>query len=162
VTEVGHLLLGFAGTPFSVGESTLTLGGFSEGCQQQTLALIQIIRQKVGVIHHAHCCTDFCQSRKSVFEKFLTNPTKASSPAPRSQIESGQQSVQLAFIQFDTLLTTGGLGQLEGSGFQTLVKNRQTVVVPKQNLEPIALATNEQEQVARERVFVEDPLGQPH
>jgi hypothetical protein len=37
----------------------LPLGGFSKGRQQETLAFAQVVRQKVGVIHHAHGCSDF-------------------------------------------------------------------------------------------------------
>jgi hypothetical protein len=62
------------------------------------LALAQIVRQEVGVVHHAHCCSDFYQSRKRALERFLTNPAKASSPTSRPQIESSQQAVQLAFV----------------------------------------------------------------
>lgn len=39
--------------------STLTLGGFVKSCHQQALALAQIVRKKVGVVHHAHCFSDF-------------------------------------------------------------------------------------------------------
>jgi hypothetical protein len=43
-----------------VGESAFTLDGFSKSGQQQTLALAQVVRQKVGVTHHAYRCSDFC------------------------------------------------------------------------------------------------------
>jgi hypothetical protein len=76
--QLSHLLTGFRGAslgcfsvPFGVGELTLTLGSFSKSGQQQALALAQVVRQEVGVIHHAHCCTDFYQSRKSALEKYI-------------------------------------------------------------------------------------------
>ena len=47
--------------PLGVSKSTLTLCGFSESSQQETLALVQITRQKVGIVHHAHCFTSLFQ-----------------------------------------------------------------------------------------------------
>jgi hypothetical protein len=43
-----------------------------------------------------------------------------------------------------------------------LVPNAKTVDVPEQDLEPVALPTKEQEQVARRRILVKRLLGQTH
>jgi hypothetical protein len=47
--------------PLGVSKSTLTLCGFSESSQQETLALVQITRQKVGIVHYANCFTSLFQ-----------------------------------------------------------------------------------------------------
>jgi hypothetical protein len=51
-----------------VGNLVLKLDGLLEGSQQEALACGQIVRKKVGVIHHAHCCSDCCKKRKSSLE----------------------------------------------------------------------------------------------
>ncbi len=81
-------LFGSLGLPLRVGESTLMLGSFSKSGQQQTLALIQVVRQEGGVIHYAHCCSDFYRWRKSALEKYLTHAAIPPSQTPRSRIES--------------------------------------------------------------------------
>jgi hypothetical protein len=62
--------LGIGGSSLGIGESALMLGSFSKSGQQQTLALAQIVRQEVGVIHNAYCFTDWIESRKSALKKF--------------------------------------------------------------------------------------------
>jgi hypothetical protein len=47
--------------PLGVSKSTLTLCGFSESSQQETLALVQFTRQKVGIVHYANCFTSLFQ-----------------------------------------------------------------------------------------------------
>ena len=64
--------------------------------------------------------------------------------------------------QVDALAVAGRSWQLESPGLQPFVKNRQAVVIPEQNLEPIAIAIDKQEQVTGKRVLFKDLLGQPH
>jgi len=47
--------------PLGVGDSTLSLCGFLESSQHETLAFAQIVGKKVGVIHNAHCFNDSCK-----------------------------------------------------------------------------------------------------
>jgi hypothetical protein len=67
---IGGSSLSIGGSLLGIGESALTLGSFSKGGQQQTLALAQVVRQEVGVVHNAYCFTDWIESRKSALKKF--------------------------------------------------------------------------------------------
>jgi hypothetical protein len=67
-TKFRRLLLRLRGLSLGVGNLVLKLDGLLEGSQQQALAGGQIVRKKVGVIHHAHRCSDFCKKRKSTLE----------------------------------------------------------------------------------------------
>ena len=40
-------------------EHTLQFRRFSESCQQELVALVQIVGKSMSVIHNAHCCSDF-------------------------------------------------------------------------------------------------------
>src|SRR6185295_11616820 len=69
---------------------------------------------------------------------------------------------QLRVIQFDALLFTGCLWELECADLQPLVPDAEAVLIPEQDLDPISLAVEEQEQVARQGILVENRLRKAH
>ena len=63
---------------------------------------------------------------------------------------------------FVSMLIIRRTWQLKASSFQSFVKNAKAVLIPKQDLDPIAITIQEQEQVAGARGLVEDLLRSAH
>jgi hypothetical protein len=70
-TKFRRLPLRLRGLSLGVGNLALKLDGLLEGSQQEALAGGQIVRKKVGVIHHAHCCSDCRKKRQSTLGIFF-------------------------------------------------------------------------------------------
>jgi hypothetical protein len=83
-------------------------------------------------------------SRKNL-EKALTNSTIPTTPASRLQIDAAQQPGQLGIVQLDALLVVCGRKKLKRASLQPLVPNAKPIAIPKQDLDPIAIAIHEQE-----------------
>ena len=66
---------------------------------------------------------------------------------------------QLGRVQFDALLMVGNGWQLKRAGFQSLVPDAKPVAIPEQDLDPIAVTIQKQEQMARQRVLLKRLLG---
>jgi hypothetical protein len=137
------------------------------GCEQQSVAFRQVAREKVSVIHHVDCFTGSCSLVKSSVERIRLSNKLIAAPiplpsAPRPQINAAQQLSQLGRVQFDALLRAGCGWQLKRASLQSLVPNAKPVAIPKQDLDPIALTVQKQEQVARQRVLLKGLLGQAH
>jgi hypothetical protein len=94
--------------------------------------------------------------------KKLANSSVPSPATSVSQIHSFQQLTELVAIELDALVTFCGHWQLENANLQSLVPDAKTVHVPEQNLDPVPLAIEEQEQVAGQRVLVKGLLRQAH
>src|SRR5882757_2294791 len=60
------------------------------------------------------------------------------------------------------MITFRGHRQLKSANLQSLIPDAKTIHVPEQDLDPVTLAIEEQEQVAGQRVLVEGLLGQAH
>ena len=88
---------------------------------------------------------DHCRNNVERISKELTNSTIPPSSASALQIEAAQQIRQLGIGQFDTLLVAFELRELKRARLQPLVENAEPVTIPKQNLDPIAIAIHEQE-----------------
>jgi hypothetical protein len=56
----------------------------------------------------------------------------------------------------------GGREQLKRSPLQSLVEDRKPIAIPKQDFHPIAITIQEQEQVTRRWILVEDLLCSAH
>ena len=117
--------------PLSASDATLMPRGFLKGSQQETLAFDQIMREKVGVIHNANCFSDSCKEWKTTVRKVLANSSIPFSATSVLQIETTQQSVELAAIQFDARLTFGRHRQLENANLEPLVPNAKSVRRPR-------------------------------
>ena len=96
---------------------------------------------------------------KDPYQKNLAHSWTSPSATTVFQVQSTQQSVELRTREFNALLTFGGNGQLKNAKLKSLVPNTESVSVPEQNLDPVALTIEKQEQVARQRVLVERLLG---
>jgi hypothetical protein len=80
---------------------------------------------------------------------------------PRTaEVDAGEEHGQLRRLEFDAIVA-GGVGQLEGSGFQPLVPDRQAVTVEVEDLEPIPTAVDEEEKMAGQKVLAKAFLDQP-
>jgi hypothetical protein len=53
----------------------------------------------------------------------------------------------LAVVQLNAFLTLGGRQELKRASLQPLVPNAESIPIPEQDLKPIAIAIQEQEQV---------------
>jgi hypothetical protein len=145
----------------------LELHGLLIGRQQQAVTFRQVGGEQVRVIHHANCFTDSCSAGKTIvgrirlWNEFVHAPISLPS-APGSQIDATQQVAQLGRVQFDPWRSAGSRGQLKRARLQSLVPNAKPVAIPEQDLDPIALTIQKQEQMARQRVLFERLLGQVH
>jgi hypothetical protein len=92
--------------------------------------------------------------------------TGAAIPSPTattvSQVNTAQDLRQLRIVEFDALLLTGTLRKLERTCLQPFIPNAETVLIPEQDLDPVPIAVEKQEQVARQRILVEHRLGKAH
>lgn len=86
---------------------------------------------------------------KDRFQEILTHTSIAPSSSAVLQVQSAQESVELAAVQFDAGLVCCHSGQLKNADLKPFVPNTKAVDVPEQNLDSIALTIEEQEQVAR-------------
>jgi hypothetical protein len=66
-------------------------------------------------------------------------------PPARSQIEPAQQPDQLPVVKLNAFIVVGGRQSLERPSLKALVENAEAVVIPEEDLEPIAVAIHEQE-----------------
>jgi acetate kinase len=79
-------------------------------------------------------------------ELFLTDTTVVSPTATTvSQVHAAKDLGQLRIVQFDALLFTRGVGELKRTCLQPLVPNAEAVLIPKQDLDPVSVAAEEQE-----------------
>jgi hypothetical protein len=103
-------------------------------------------------------------NKKSPVLRFSsTGPAIPSSTATTvSQVKTAQDPRQLRIVEFDALRFTGSLRKLKRAGLQPFVPNAKTVLIPEQDLDPVPIAVEEQEQVARQGILVEHRLGQAH
>ncbi len=51
---------------------------------------------------------------------------------------------------------------LSSNAFESLVPNAKPVPIPVQDLDSVPVAIDEQKQMPRQRILVEDPLRKPH
>ena len=79
-----------------------------------------------------------------------------------SQIKAAEDSGELPVDQFDALLLTGGIRELKRPGLQPLVPDAEAILIPEQDLDPIAVAVEEQKQMARQGNLIENRLGKTH
>jgi hypothetical protein len=104
------------------------------------------------------------QNKKSPVLRFFS--TGAAIPSPTatsiSQVKTAQDLRQLRIVEFDALLFAGSLRNLKCSGLQPFVPNAKPVLIPEQDLDPVPIAVEEQEQMARQGILVEHRLGKPH
>ena len=129
----------------------------------------QVGWKRVGGIHHANCFTNSFQSGKIIAERIskecrkeLTDSTIPSSSTSALLIESAQQIRQLGIGQFDTVLVALELRELKRAGLQPLVENAEPVTIPKQDLDAIATPVEEQKQVTRQGILIEDRFRLAH
>jgi hypothetical protein len=102
-------------------------------------------------------------NKKSPLLPFSSTSAAISPPPPScSQIEAAEQSVQLALVQFDALLVLGNAWQLKGSRLQAFVPNAEAILIPEQDLDPIAITIEEEEQMARQRILDENLFRLAH
>jgi hypothetical protein len=74
---------------------------------------------------------------------------------PRTlQVDAGEDQGQLRRPQFDAVLSAG-VGQLEGAGLESLVLDRQAVMVEVEGLEAIPAAVDEEEEMVVQEVQAE-------
>jgi hypothetical protein len=105
------------------------------------------------------------QGGKRIAKKTENQSTHAVIPpssASALQIEAAQQTRQLGIGQFNTLLIALALRELKRAGLQPLVENAESVTIPKQDLDAITTAVEEQEQVSRQRILIEDRFRLTH
>jgi hypothetical protein len=92
--------------------------------------------------------------------------TGAAIPSPTattvSQVNTAQDLRQLRIVEFNALLLTGNFRKLKRTCFQPFVPNAETVLIPEQDLDPVPIAVEKQEQVARQGILVEHRLGKAH
>jgi hypothetical protein len=91
----------------------------------------------------------------------VTLPSRSPTSAI-SQIDATQDLRQLGIVQLNALLFTGCLREFKRASLQPFVPNAKTVLIPEQDLDSTAIAADEQKQVARGRVLVENRLGKAH
>jgi hypothetical protein len=87
---------------------------------------------------------------KRIAEKQKTEnqSTNTMIPPPltaRPQIKSAKQLHQLRIIQLNAFLAVGGCQDLERASLQPLVPDAKSIAIPKQDLDPVAIAIHEQE-----------------
>jgi len=89
--------------------------------------------------------TKLARKRRKI-ELISTDPTVASPTATAvSQVQAAEDLCQLRIVQFDALLFTRGVRELKRTCLQPLVPNAESVLIPKQDLDPIPIAVEEQE-----------------
>ncbi len=69
---------------------------------------------------------------------------------------------QLRISQFNPLLVALELRKLKRAGFQPFIENAKPVTIPKQDLDSIATLIEEQKQVSRQGILIEDQLRLTH
>ena len=154
--EFRHLLLGFH-------HATFELGGLLECSQQEALAFGQIVGKKVGVIHVADYCSDSSEQEKPSSSTFFNRRgdtfsagVRFSGPGRPATWFSWQSSSSMPCSLFVTL------GKLKCAGLQPFVPNAKPILIPEQDLDSITITIEEQEQVARQRILIEDLLSLAH
>jgi hypothetical protein len=87
-----------------------------------------------------------CPNKKSPLPQLSSTGTAISSPsASAAQIQATQQPVQLAIVQFYSLLVIRNLGKLKSACLQPFVPNAKSIPIPKQDFDSIAITIEEQE-----------------
>src|SRR6266403_1325565 len=71
------------------------------------------------------------------------------------QVDARQQHSQFAGLELDAAAAVLHHGNAERAGFQSLVPHGIAIVIPIQNLDPIAGATDEQKEMSTERIVSE-------
>jgi hypothetical protein len=97
-----------------------------------------------SITHETH------QRSKRIAEKQKNKnqSTNTMIPPPltaRLQIKSAKQLHQLRIIKLNAFLAVGARQQLERASLQSLIPNAKPIEIPKQNLDPVAVAIHEQE-----------------
>src|ERR1700674_3798395 len=132
-----------------------------ECSQQELLALGKIGGKNVVVIHNDNCSIDSFQLGKTISGIIWNGSTIPSPPAtPAAQIEAAQQSRQLFVVELHARLATGR--HFKDTALKSLVPNAKPVAIPEQDLDPVAVTIDEQKQMPRQRILVEDPFREPH
>jgi hypothetical protein len=104
------------------------------------------------------------RNKKSPLREFLSTDAAITSQAATtiSQVKTTEDLRQLDIVQLDALLVASSFRKLKHANFQPLVPNAKTVLIPEQDLHPVPLAVEEQEQVTRQGILVKHRLGQAH
>jgi hypothetical protein len=123
------------------------------------LAFGEIVGKRVGAVHVTGYCSESSEQEKGLSSTGAAIP---SPPTSRPQVQAAQQPVQLAIVQFDALLIIANAWELKSAGFQPFVPNAKSILIPEQDFDAIAITIEEQEQVARQRVLIEDLLSLAH
>ncbi len=130
------------------------------------MALGQIVRQRVGGIHDVDCCSDFDRFRTETFprnrKKYSDDSAIPFSSTSTLQIEAAQQIRQLRISQFDPLLVAVEIRELKRAGLQPFIENAEPVTIPEENLDSIATSVEEQKQVSRQGILIEDRFRLAH
>jgi len=92
--------------------------------------------------------TTYSNKKSPVLQLLSTDAAIPPPPASRPQVEPAQHPDQLGIVQLNAFFTLGGRQELKRASLQALVPNAESIPIPKQDLEPIALAIQEGEQVA--------------
>ena len=69
---------------------------------------------------------------------------------------------QLGIGQFNTLLIALELRELKRAGLQPLIENAKPVTIPEENLDSITTSVEEQKQVTRQGILIEDRFRLAH
>ena len=84
------------------------------------------------------------------------------SSTSRIQVDTIEQLDKVPVLDLDALGIVGGGQHLERACFQTFVPDAEPVMIPEQNLDAIAAAVEEQEEVTRSGILIEDLLNAAH
>ena len=79
--------------------------------------------------------------------------------AGRREVDSREDQCELRPLEFDAVAFTGA-GDLEGAGLKSLVPDGQAVAIEVEDLDPIAAAVDEQEEMTGQGVLIEALLDQ--
>jgi hypothetical protein len=83
--------------------------------------------------------------KSPVLQLFSTGTVIPSPTASRPQVEPAEQLDQLGIVQLNAFLIIGGRQELKRALLQPLVPNAESIPIPEQDLEPIAIAIEKQE-----------------
>jgi hypothetical protein len=84
------------------------------------------------------------------------------SSATTLQVEATQQIRQLGIGQFDPWLVALEIRKLKRTSLQPFVEDAEPVTIPEEDLDSIATLVEEQEQVSRQGILIEDRFRLSH